>query len=188
MTDKWPDLFERADLPGYKSREEARRERQRQLGRVRYDLNRDAILEKQRQRRKEKPPKPRCREKKSAYMRNYYANDPFKFRLYELWKNYRITGADYEEMSRRQNHVCAICQMPESSRHQSGKVRALAVDHCHHAAKKYGIDKSVRGLLCSRCNMTLSRVTADYLWFERAGEYLSQFQQKLESVVKDESK
>lgn len=64
------------------------------------------------------------------------------------WR-YGVTPALYNEMLERQHHVCAICKMPETLiDRRTGKVKRLAVDHCHTTGK-------VRGLLCFNCNSGL---------------------------------
>lgn len=65
---------------------------------------------------------------------------PEKKRDLTLIQRYGITQKDFTNMSDRQGGVCAICK-------RSG-VR-IVVDHCHLTSK-------VRGLLCDKCNQTLS--------------------------------
>lgn len=70
-------------------------------------------------------------------------------------KNYRITIKDYETLWNNQKGVCAICQQPETAiHHQTGKVKRLAVDHCHKTGE-------VRGLLCARCNFLIGAIRDD---------------------------
>ena len=56
---------------------------------------------------------------------------------------YGITQAQYDEMLKKQNGVCGIC---ENSDEVEG--RKLAIDHCHTTSR-------VRGLLCGKCNRGL---------------------------------
>ncbi len=67
-------------------------------------------------------------------------------------KNARKFGITYEryvEMLATQGGGCAICRRAEFSIDgQSGKVRSLAIDHCHESG-------AVRGLLCSSCNRAI---------------------------------
>jgi hypothetical protein len=103
------------------------------------------------------------REKVRAYSKKYREKHPERFKEYErraaIWrkenpekvreyaaraqrrhilKKYSITEDEYDEMSKKQNGLCAICGGVSPTR--------LAVDHCHKTEK-------VRGLLCSRCNV-----------------------------------
>src|SRR4030095_6069022 len=59
-----------------------------------------------------------------------------------------ITLAQYNEMSERQFHGCAICKQPCKSGNR------LAVDHDHITGK-------LRDLLCQRCNVTLGWLGED---------------------------
>ena len=69
-----------------------------------------------------------------------------------LKRTYGITQKDYKQMLKNQNDKCAICKKEESMKdYRSGKVRMLAVDHCH-------VSGQVRSLLCKRCNQVLGFV------------------------------
>lgn len=97
--------------------------------------------------------------KKNALARALYAKEPEKFRLrsrnrtYEELKNsdlkhkYNITFKDYLEIWNRQEGKCAICGQLET-RKVKNKLSVLAVDHDHKTGK-------IRGLLCSKCNISL---------------------------------
>jgi DNA-directed RNA polymerase subunit RPC12/RpoP len=55
-----------------------------------------------------------------------------------MMKKYGISKAEYDHMLEEQDYKCAIC----------GKEEALVVDYDHETQK-------VRGLLCTRCNVTV---------------------------------
>jgi hypothetical protein len=100
----------------------------------------------------------KCREKNNKY----YLSHPEKFR--ELRKKYRyaqygLTVAVYNSMNISQGGVCAICGGPE----QAG--RPLSVDHDHSTG-------TVRGLLCSRCNVGLGEFLDSEDLLSRAISYL----------------
>ena len=61
--------------------------------------------------------------------------------------SFGITLDEYKKKLVLQNNVCAICKQPETSL-LAGKVKRLAVDHCHVTGK-------IRGLLCTNCNLAL---------------------------------
>lgn len=86
------------------------------------------------------------------------------------WKSFGFTVNDYLKMHKEQNGVCKICNKPESSKqNSSGKLKELAMDHCH--------DKNViRGLLCNRCNRALGLLRDDVSVLESAIKYLRSFQ------------
>ena len=66
-------------------------------------------------------------------------------------ENYcNLYAKEYEELLKKQNHVCKICGNPETAKIQN-EVKSLAVDHCHRT-------NVVRGLLCSKCNTAIGLV------------------------------
>lgn len=93
--------------------------------------------------------------KRSFYARKWQAQvqaRPAWNRQRDLARKYKISPEQYQQMLTEQNGVCAICRGPET-RFDSrlGILTRLAVDHCHATGK-------VRGLLCSRCNVTIGRI------------------------------
>ena len=78
---------------------------------------------------------------------------------------YGITRAEWLMLFKAQGGVCAICK--------GRRGYNLDVDHDHALAAKVGIRRSIRGLLCKRCNRQLLpaawgssdvlRAAADYL-------------------------
>ena len=101
-----------------KDKEKAARE-------IYYSKNKELILAKNKKYNKENPDK-----RKSAILK------------YE----YGITLDQYNEMFKKQEGKCAICQ-----RHQNKLTRTLCVDHDHKTNK-------VRALLCLTCNTDVSVV------------------------------
>lgn len=95
------------------------------------------------------------REKSRERSRRYWTDEE---RSKELQGTYGITLSDYEHMLEQQGNACAIC----------GKVPAvirLAVDHCHDT-------KTVRGLLCSNCNMGIGHFKDNVGLLQAAATYL----------------
>lgn len=82
----------------------------------------------------------------------------------KLIKNYGITLEEYNVILKKQNKVCAACFKPESVVFK-GKIKALAVDHCH-------ITNVVRGLLCNRCNVALGMLLDDVERVKLLYEYI----------------
>jgi len=129
---------------------------------------------------------------KREYDKRYKAKNPEKYKKYQ--EKYRVTKAykesyfawnlstywpglssqeakiRYFKILEEQNGNCAICKNPETRKHR-GKPRNLCVDHCH----KTGI---VRGLLCSRCNVTIGRLEDDPKLLRSAAEYLEKGEAK----------
>lgn len=84
-----------------------------------------------------------------------------------LKRTYGITIKDYKQMLKNQNGKCAICKEEESiTDYRSGKVRMLAVDHCHDSGQ-------VRSLLCKRCNQVLGFVKDNILLLDTMIDYLT---------------
>jgi hypothetical protein len=83
-----------------------------------------------------------------------------KFGRRDTLKNvYGITEAEYDEMLKRQNGVCALCQQDKPRKNR------LSVDHDHNTGR-------VRGLLCVPCNRALG-FFENIEWNQRAIEYLT---------------
>ena len=83
-----------------------------------------------------------------------------------LKRQYGISLAEYEEMLRKQNGLCAICNLPER-RVVNGTKFQLNVDHNHNTGK-------VRGLLCFVCNTALGKFGDSKVLLEKAINYLKQ--------------
>jgi hypothetical protein len=69
-----------------------------------------------------------------------------KKRKYIGVNSVRALAIKNNEMLKSQNYVCAICKNPETVKSVKGKLKELAVDHCHNTGK-------IRGLLCYACNI-----------------------------------
>lgn len=78
----------------------------------------------------------------------------------ELLKAFGINADQYETMLEEQEYACAICHKPDICG------RALAVDHCHRT-------NTVRGLLCTNCNMALGKFQDNIDIIKNAIEYLT---------------
>jgi hypothetical protein len=86
-------------------------------------------------------------------------------REWNLQRRFKITGEDYAAMLAAQGGVCAICGGAETHTYASGKVKDLAVDHCHAT-------NTNRGLLCFNCNQGLGRFQDDPTRLRAAADYL----------------
>jgi hypothetical protein len=92
-----------------------------------------------------------------------------------LWKNrirhyaynyyYGISLKEYNNLSIKQNHKCAICKKKEKRKRNDNKYYKLAVDHNHKTNK-------VRGLLCSICNTLLGHTKEDINTLQNAIVYI----------------
>ena len=78
--------------------------------------------------------------------------------------------------------ICWVCGVEEET-----QTKRLHIDHCHIIEKTHGIEESVRGLLCHRCNSM-----AGYLndsperireWAENMVKYLSEHRRKFYEYI-----
>jgi hypothetical protein len=65
------------------------------------------------------------------------------YRRMSLWKLYRLTPRDFDDLLKKQHGRCAACGVEHTEK------KSLCVDHVHDDTKK------VRGLLCHNCNRAL---------------------------------
>lgn len=75
-----------------------------------------------------------------------------------LRRTYGITLADYDEIVRSQNRLCALCGKPPID-------GLLRVDHCHDTGK-------IRGLVCHKCNGGIGLLGDDLESVRKAVAYL----------------
>lgn len=101
---------------------------------------------------KQKYPYPSDRNRKSAYR-------------CKLRTKFNLSLDEYQEMSKRQNGKCAICNNPESKKRKDGTPCALSVDHCHKSGR-------VRKLLCDACNRGIGLLNDNPELLLKAASYL----------------
>ena len=77
----------------------------------------------------------------------------------DLKARYNLSTEEYEYMSFKQGHVCAIC----GSKSQNNK--KLCVDHDHNT-------NAIRGLLCHKCNTSIGLLKDDADLVLKAYNYL----------------
>ena len=88
--------------------------------------------------------------------------NPEQAREGHLRRTYGITSEQYQELYKRQEGRCAVCQ-----KHQDELTRRLAVDHDHHTLE-------IRGLLCGNCNHRVVGKHTDPELLRRVADYVSQ--------------
>lgn len=80
---------------------------------------------------------------------------------------YGVAPEDRVKIMALQGGRCAVC------RQATGATRRLAIDHDHHlVALGWTVRDTVRGLLCSRCNVLIGLLGDDPTAFERVADYL----------------
>jgi hypothetical protein len=82
------------------------------------------------------------RERIKARSREYYKNNRERHLEYQMKFAYGIDQAQWDELFKKQNGLCALCGSAGCGGKRAGK---LYVDHCHET-------KRIRGLLCHKCN------------------------------------
>jgi len=107
-----------------------------------------------------------CKECSLKNRKEHYVENKERIMDSHRFRSYGITKEEYKEMLQDQDGKCAICKREESARaNLTGKVRALAVDHCH-------ITGNVRGLLCRACNLGIGHFGDNLETLEEAIKYL----------------
>lgn len=82
-------------------------------------------------------------------------------------QTYGISLEEYDEMSKKQNGLCYICDQPETSK-LNGKIKNLAIDHNHSTGK-------IRKLLCDSCNKGIGHLKENVNIVQRVIKYLEEF-------------
>lgn len=138
--------------------------------RERYLSNPKKVKEASNQYAKDHPDRIRKTKKK------YRAKNHSRLRGYHLKKMYGITHSDFEEMSRAQGFLCALCHRPPSSNSKSRQDRRLQVDHVHvdgfTGLSPTEKRKYIRGLLCGPCNRALGLIKDSISVLTRSVEYI----------------
>src|SRR5262245_51094954 len=116
--------------------------------------NREELLKRRRAHYQEN--KEVIKERVRAYRHARKCNNDPRLRSFEL-KRYGITPAEYDALLEKQGGLCAICRKRSKQR--------LCVDHCH-------LTGTVRGLLCTSCNLGLGSLKDDQASLVAALAYL----------------
>lgn len=101
------------------------------------------------------------KEELKKWGKDWYKKNKDRVKNYALLHKYGLSITEYNYRFNEQNGCCAIC-----GTHQSELTQSLAVDHCHEIGR-------VRGLLCSKCNITLGNVNEDVNTLLAMVEYLN---------------
>lgn len=84
-------------------------------------------------------------------------------------RKFNLTIEQYNEKLISQNSVCAICSKYEIAvQPQTGRVRNLAVDHCH-------LTGNIRGLLCMKCNTIVGHIERNPELIKNIVNYLRKY-------------
>lgn len=82
-----------------------------------------------------------------------------------LWRNYKMTPAEFNDMWAKQSGQCLICEV--HMRPRGRHAESVCVDHNHETG-------AVRGLLCRNCNHGLGMFTDNPKSLRAAAAYLEE--------------
>ena len=109
-----------------------------------------------------------CLKRDAKYRKLNKEKNNITIREWNLKKNYGISSDDYSKMLNEQQHSCACC-----GTHISTLKRRLAVDHDHNTG-------SVRGLLCTNCNIGIGMFKDSINKLQQAIDYLREHYAKFD--------
>jgi hypothetical protein len=152
------------------------KEQNKKLAREWYQKNKEKILEKrksdpERERERKRRDREKHLEKRQEHAREYrrlnaekinearrvkYQSDKELIKDRNLKRVYNLSLEEYNQMIVSQDSKCKICD---------DEVK-LVIDHCHTTG-------NIRGLLCSRCNLTLGSIKDNILVLKKMIEYLN---------------
>lgn len=99
------------------------------------------------------------------YMSEYAEKPEVKSKTWErnLWKNYKMTSAEFNDLWASQDGKCGICEVDLMPRGRQSN--SVAVDHNHKTG-------AVRGLLCQACNRAIGLFKDNPKILQSAAKYL----------------
>lgn len=148
---------------------EARRQKDRERAAKYRRSNPEKIREINRRSHERAKEDPERLLKLRAYQQTYRERNRQLLSDKDRQRKFGISRQEYAELFHKQNGVCAICNNAETAT-RMGKIKALAVDHCHDTGM-------VRGLLCSDCNTGIGKLKEDPEILRAALQYLGHSRQ-----------
>jgi Recombination endonuclease VII len=100
----------------------------------------------------------------------WFSNNQHYVRRRTLAKSY-WTPELYDAVFLAQDGTCAICGREETAKHQNGKLKRLAADHCHETNQP-------RGLLCQQCNHAIGGFADNVERLAAAIAYIMKYRSK----------
>lgn len=89
-----------------------------------------------------------------------------KTRAMSIKKKFGISIGTYNDLLKKQKNKCGICKKEESFVNcHTGKIIALALDHCHKTGQ-------IRGILCRNCNLMIGNAKDSIKILRAAIRYL----------------
>lgn len=102
---------------------------------------------------------PKRRGKRGAYFKLVWDRDKQGEKARWRFRNYGVTPEQFDTLLMKQNGACAVCSLHFECEQE------IQIDHCHKT-------KTVRGLLCGRCNRGLGHFDDDADRLRKAANYL----------------
>lgn len=99
---------------------------------------------------------------------DYRERNRIKIRIGKIKNKFHISFEEAEKLYKKAHTICDICKQPEKSKGQ-----ILSIDHDHDTDK-------IRGILCSRCNISLGGFKNSIKNLKQAIKYLLQKSKKYE--------
>lgn len=156
---KWRDAHRQELVAYFKAYNEAHKAERRAKGKLYYAANRVRILE------RDKAYNFHHRDEKLAYFKHYNATHKEIRRDQNLRRYYGLGSEEFNKLLHDQGDVCAICKT------NSWGHRGPELDHDHGS-------KKIRGILCSRCNLTLGRIEESLAIAQGIVDYLNAWKDK----------
>lgn len=126
------------------------------IERVRESKRRWVLRNRRKNEESKKRYRERTKEKASISAAAWRKANPGRQLAKARLRKYGITQEEFDKLSQRQKHRCAVCR---------SKPKILYVDHCHRTRR-------VRGLLCFGCNVGLGHFRDRVQFLENAVLYL----------------
>lgn len=109
----------------------------------------------------------------NKFTKLWVLNNPEKMALskrkHRLKKEYGMTIEQFDELYKQQNGVCAICgKTSPNTKKQHYSKTGLYIDHNHKT-------KTIRGLLCNRCNRATGMFEDDIELLKKVVNYLQKY-------------
>jgi hypothetical protein len=115
-----------------------------------------------------------CRSCERMRVNGWRLNNLTKARLHAFQsklRKYGITLEKFEELSREQGGVCAVCGTADA-----GENRMFDIDHDHlHCSGGRSCGECVRGLVCRSCNMFMGIAKDNPTSLRKAADYIEKF-------------
>lgn len=99
-----------------------------------------------------------------TYYEDYYIENAERIKWRNIFRHYKLTPEQYNEILKAQNYLCAVCELEKQN---------LCIDHDHSCCpSKISCGKCVRGLVCLGCNNLLGFCADNITTLNKGIQYL----------------